>query len=193
MVKSLLISFVLLLPCGFSQASESGPVSPEFKKANQLYASQRFREALSLYQRLLISPPAGISAGDIQARIGDTHFQMGAFQSSLDAYRKAINGQKESARPETQYWIGFCCFLLGRDAEAVGEFLKIPEQYPSSGMWGGTAYYWAGRASERLGKAEDAAAYYRKAGGKGNSTQGKFAKKRAEEAKEKKHQIPSSK
>ncbi len=183
MVKSLLISFLLILLPGFSQASEAGPVSPEFKKANQLYASARFREALSLYQKLLVSPPAGISPSDIQAKLGDTHFQMGSYQSSLEAYRKAINGQKEAARPETQYWIGFCCFLLGRDADAIREFLTIPELYPGSGMWVGTAYYWAGRASERMGKSEDAAAYYRKAGGKGKSTQSAFARKKAEDAK----------
>jgi TolA-binding protein len=69
---------------------------------------------------------------------------------------------------------------MGSDAEAVAEFLKIPELYPSSGMWVGTAYYWAGRASERRGKTEEAAEYYRKAGGNGRSTQGRFALKKAE-------------
>jgi tetratricopeptide (TPR) repeat protein len=85
----------------------------------------------------------------------------------------------------SQYWIAFCCLLMGNDAEAVTEFLKIPALYPSSGMWVGTAYYWAGRASERRGNTEDAAEYYRKAGGNGRSTQGRFALKKATAVQEK--------
>jgi tetratricopeptide (TPR) repeat protein len=181
MVKSLMISFVLvLLPQGLLHAADARPASQEYRRANKLFASAQFRDALSLYQRLLVSPPQGVPVCDIQTRIGDSWFRLGFFKNALDAYRIAIKDQKESARPETQYWIGFCCFLLGRDADAVNEFLKIPERYPESGMWIGTAYYWAGRACERMGKAEEAAAYYRKAGGNGRSTQGRFALKKAE-------------
>ncbi len=43
----------------------------------------------------------------------------------------------------------------------------------------GTAYYWAGRASERMGRKDQAAELYRKAGGKGTSTQERFAMKKA--------------
>jgi tetratricopeptide (TPR) repeat protein len=184
MVKSLTITFlIVLLPCGLLHASDPRPASEEYLKANRLFASARFRDALSLYQKLLVSPPQGVPACDLQTRIGDSWFRLGSFKNALDAYRIAIIDQKGSARPETQYWIGFCCFLLGRDAEAVNEFLKIPELYPGSGMWVGTAYYWAGRACERMGKAEEAAAYYRKAGGNAGSTQGRFALRKAEAVK----------
>lgn len=183
MPRRLLISFILaMLLCGAAPAS-SEPAAAEYVKANQLFASARFEQALALYQKLLASPPRGVSASEIQSRIGDSWFRLGSFQKSLDAYRSAIAGQKESARAETQYWIGFCCFLLGRDAESVSEFLKIPASYPSSGMWVGTAYYWAGRASERMGRTDQAAEYYRKAGGNGRSTQGRFALKKAESVK----------
>ncbi len=106
-------------------------------------------------------------------------FSLADYQHALDAYRRALKEQKPVERAQTQYWIGFCAFLLGRDAEAVTEFLKIPESYPASGMWVGTAYYWAGRASERMGRKEQAAELYRKAGGKGTSTQERFAMKKA--------------
>jgi tetratricopeptide (TPR) repeat protein len=175
---------MLLLLLGLTQASDTAHTSQQYSTANQLFSSAQFHEALSLYQKLLLSPPAGLQKSEIQTRIGDTYVRLGLFQNALDAYRTALTDQKESVRPETQYWIGFCCFLLGRDAEAVSEFLKIPELYPSAGMWVGTAYYWAGRASERMGKTDDAAAYYRKAGGNGKSTQGRFARKKADAMKE---------
>ena len=184
MVKSLLISFlIVLLPYGLSHASDARSASNEYRTANKLFASAQFRDALSLYQKLLVSPPEGVPVSDIHTRIGDSFFRLGYFNNALDAYRIAIKDQKESARPETQYWIGFCCFLLGRDAEALSEFLKIPELYPASGMWVGTAYYWAGRACERMGRTGDAAEYYRRAGGNGRSTQGRFALKKAEAVK----------
>jgi tetratricopeptide (TPR) repeat protein len=177
MGKSLWISLlIVLLPYGPSHASSA---SQEYRTANNLFASARFQDALTLYQKVLPSPPESVPLSDIYTRIGDCHFRLGSFENALNAYRAASKKQKESEKPATQYWIGFCCFLLGRDAEAVDEFLKIPRLYPRAGMWIGTAYYWAGRASERLGKTEDASKYYRKAGGNGRSTQGTFALKKA--------------
>ncbi len=180
MGKNLLMLFlVALVSFGSSQASSAPSDSQEYLAANRLFASSHFQEALALYQKILAAPPEGLSPGDIYARIGDSHFRLGSYEDALAAYRAALKDQKAPGGPEIQYWIGFCCMLLGRDAEAVGEFLKIPQLYPRSGMWIGTAYYWAGRASERLGKTEDAAAYYRKAAGNGQTTQGKYALKKA--------------
>jgi tetratricopeptide (TPR) repeat protein len=110
-------------------------------------------------------------------------FSHGNYSGALDAYRGAIRNQKPADQPPTQYWIGFCCLMQGKDAEAVKEFLKIPENYPAEGMWISTAYYWAARASERMGKKEQAAEFYRKAGGSGKSTQERFAMKKAENVK----------
>ena len=110
-------------------------------------------------------------------------FSDGNYAGALDAYRGAIRTQAPADQPPTQYWIGFCCLMQGKDAEAVKEFLKIPENYPADGMWISTAYYWAARASERMGKKEQAAEFYRKAGGSGKSTQERFAMKKAENVK----------
>jgi tetratricopeptide (TPR) repeat protein len=179
MGKGLLVSLlILLLPCGPSQASNATSASQEYRTANDLFASARFEDALVLYRKLLASPPEHISVSDLQTRIGDSYFRLEHFEDALESYRAALRDQKDQERPATQYWIGFCCFLLGRDVEAVEEFLKIPRTYPHSGMWVGTAYYWAGRASERLGRTAAAVEYYRKAGGNGRSTQGKFALKK---------------
>lgn len=184
MGKVLSISFLLLLLLfGMSHASGTSPVAKEYKKANKLFAAAKYQEALPLYQLALAAPPDDVSLGEIHTKIGDSYFRLGQFKNALDAYRSALRDQKRSERVQTQYWIGFCCFLSGRDAEAVGEFLKIPELYPSSGMWVSTAYYWAGRVSERMGRKEQAAEYYRKASGNGKSAQGRFAMRKAEKVK----------
>jgi tetratricopeptide (TPR) repeat protein len=180
-----IMSFLILLPAGPSYASGAQPAVKEYKKANKLFLAAKYKEAIPLYQQVLTAPPEDAVLGDIYTKIGDSYFQLGSFKSALDSYRSALREQKRSERPQTQYWIGFCCLLLGKDSEAVTELLKIPEFYPESGMWVPTAYYWAGWASERMGKNNIAAEYYRKAGGSGRSTQGRIALKRAEIVKQK--------
>jgi tetratricopeptide (TPR) repeat protein len=192
MRKSRLILFLMvLLQCGPLYATDARSSSPDYRTANTLFASSRYQEALVLYQKLLVTPPHGVPISEIYTRLGDTYFKLEYYQNALAAYRAALMGQKESKRPETQYWIGFCCFLLHRDGEAVEEFLKIPEQYPDSGMWVGTAYYWAGRASKRMGRTDEAKVYFRKAAGNGRSTQGKFALKKAAAVKPRKPRAES--
>ncbi len=174
--------FILFAVLGCSNAIAVQPTSRQYGDADRMYAEGKFSDALAAYQRLLAALSGKSDTGNIHSRIGDCYFQLHDYQRALSAYRSALQNQKNSERPPTQYWIGFCSFLLGKDKEAVAEFLKIPEQYPSSGMWVGTAYYWAGRASERMGDKAKAAEYYRKAGGKGRSVQERFAVKKAESA-----------
>lgn len=151
----------------------------DYRRANNLFAAGKYKDAILLYEKLIASPPPDASIGDIYSKIGDGYFQLGDFGRALSAYRSALRNQKRPGRVETQYWIGFCCFLLGRDQEAVAELLKIPELYPGSGMWAATAYYWAGRASERIGWKDKAVEYYKKAGAGGKGSQTGFALKRA--------------
>jgi tetratricopeptide (TPR) repeat protein len=170
----------LLCSAGMQPIAAGSPGSQEYIKANKMFAQGKFNDAIALYKGVLISPSGDIAQGDVYTRIGDSYFRLGDYQKARESYRNALTKQKPAECAPTQYWIGFCSFLLGKDAEAVSEFLKIPELYPSSGMWVGTAYYWAGRASQRMGKNEQAAGFYRKAGGKGKSTQERFALKKAE-------------
>lgn len=182
-VRSVLPFLVLLLPFGSAGAAESGS-ERDYRAAHGLVAKQQYRQALVLYQKTLATPPARVPAGDIHARIGDTYFKMNDYGRALAAYRKAIKDPNLTDKAQTQYWVGFCSFLVGRDAEAVDELIKVPLLYPDADAWGTTAWYWAGRASERMGRKEEAAEYYRKAsGGNGRTVQGKFARKKAEAAK----------
>jgi tetratricopeptide (TPR) repeat protein len=184
--KRLLVTcliLIMVLLCGLSRAAD---VVQKYSQANKLFAKGKYTEALPLYQSVLSAKPSPeVSSSVLYTRIGDSYFRIGDYKNARDAYRSALQGQTQSERPTTQYWIGFCTFLMGKDAEAVDEFLKIPQLYPDSGMWVSTGYYWAGRMCERMGKKELAAGYFRKAGGSGKSTEGRFALKRAEAVKSK--------
>lgn len=187
MKRSLLAQFLLVsilsLLLSPQAALSASAASQQYSKANKLFNAGRFGDAIELYKGVLDKPSDDVNPGDVYTRMGDSYFRLQDYRNALAAYRSALVKQKRSERAPTQYWIGFCTLLCGRDAEAVTEFLKIPEYYPASGMWVGTAYYWAGRASERLGKKAEAAEYYRKAAGKGKSNQERFALKKAVEAK----------
>jgi tetratricopeptide (TPR) repeat protein len=180
MKRRFIIAFLIIFALyGTSHGAGVQSVPREYVKADLLFSQGRYSEAIRLYRAVLSSSSHAISPGVLHTRIADSFFRLTDYQRALDAYRRALKEQKPADRAQTQYWIGFCTFLLGRDAEAATEFLKIPESYPASGMWVGTAYYWAGRASERMGRKEQAAELYRKAGGKGTSTQGRFAMRKA--------------
>ena len=180
--RLLLAAVAVILFSSAAPAAETAS-SRDYRAADRYYASGKYQEALTLYKKTLSFPPDKLTPGDINNKIGDTYFRLADYGHALEAYRKAVRDQRLSDRPQTQYWIGFCCFLVGRDAEAVDELLKVPALYPDAAAWGTTSYYWAGRASERMGKKEQAAEYYRKAGGGGRSTQSKFAQKKSEAVK----------
>lgn len=195
MIKRFLYAIAAIFLFSHAALAAEPASSRDYLAANKLFAAEKYNEALALYKKTLFSPPADLAPGDIQNKIGDTYFRLANYRSALDAYRLAIGDQRYEDRAQTQYWIGFCCYLIGRDDDAVSEFLKIPALYPEAKALGSTSYYWAGRASERLGKKEQAAEYYRKAGGNGKSTQSKFAQKKAEAVKgtSTKSQTPNSK
>jgi tetratricopeptide (TPR) repeat protein len=184
MKKVLLLVIAAVIMISSAAPAAETPSSRDYRAAEKLFASRKYEEALPLYKKALSPPPDGLTPGDVQNKIGDTYFRLADYGQARDAYRRAVRDQRPADRPQTQYWIGFCSFLTGRDAEAVDELLKVPALYPDAKAWGSTSYYWAGRASERMGKKEQAAEYYRKAGGNGKSTQSKFAQKKAEKLKE---------
>jgi tetratricopeptide (TPR) repeat protein len=179
-----LVIIAAFLLCGATFASSEDAAS-NYKKANLLFSSAHYKEALPLYESILSTSSEKIPAGDVYTRIGDSYYRLGSYQNAIHAYQGALANQARTAQPGTQYWIGFCYFLLGRHDQAASEFLKIPELYPEAGMWVNTAYYWAGRSCEQQGKKDLALLYYKKAGGNGKSTQGRFAMKKAEAVKSK--------
>jgi len=173
------------LPCGATFASSETAAANNYKKANAMFSSAQYQEALPLYESVLSSSSEKIPDSDVYTRMGDSYYRLGSYRSAIHAYQGALANQDRTAQPGTQYWIGFCYFLMGRHDQAVSEFLKIPELYPEAGMWVGTAYYWAGRSCEQQGKKDLALQYYKKAGGNGKSTQGRFAMKKAEKVRSK--------
>ena len=185
MMKGLLLAAVTIILISSTASAADAPSPRDYRQAEKLFAARKYQEALPLYKKALTAPPDNLTPGDIHSRIGDAYFRLADYGRARDAYRRAVRDQRPADRPQTQYWIGFCSFLVGRDAEAVDELLKVPALYPDAKAWGSTSYYWAGRASERMGKKEQAAEYYRKAGGSGKSTQSKFAQKKAEVVKNK--------
>jgi tetratricopeptide (TPR) repeat protein len=175
-----LFSLAIVLSSGPLPAGAASAGDKRYDQANKLFGEGKFEEAIPIFREVLVSSPKTVSVADVHTKIGDSYFSMQSYAHALAAYRLALEVQSPEKKAETQYWIGFTTFLTGRDEDAVKEFLKIPAFYSDDARWVSTAYYWAGRASERMGRKDEAAKYYRKAGGDGKSTQGRHALKRAE-------------
>ncbi len=172
---------VLLLIVAQTNAYGAENAFQRYHEANLLYGRQQYQNALHRYRSLLASQQDRIPPGALYGRIGDCLFQLADYRGALDAYNRALPRQRIVERPTTQFWIGFCHFMLGENRLAASAFLNIPTLYPQAGAWVGTAYYWAGRSYERLGDRANAADCYRKAGGAGKDSKERFALKRAHE------------
>lgn len=181
-MKKLLIGLCFSTILIVSHVCLAASAQQDFKKANNLFAKKNYKEAIGLYQELLSEPSCPISTGVLHTRLADSYFKIQDYVNARTSYQNALQVLKDDKeRASTQYWIGFCTLLMGKNDEAVEEFLKIPRLYADSGMWVSTAYYWVARVYERSGKKELAAEYFRKAAaGNANSTQGEFALKKAE-------------
>ena len=115
-IIALLIFFALY---GTSHGAVVQSVPREYVKADLLFSQGRYTEAIRSYETVLSSSSHTPSPSVLHTRIADSFFHLTDYQRALDAYRRALNEQKPAERAQTQYWIGFCTFLLGRDAEAV--------------------------------------------------------------------------
>jgi len=185
MQKTFSVIFIIVLLVLFNNISCASTSEEEYRKANKQFVKGNYSQAVRIYQQLVADPACNISPGILYIRLADSYFKLEDYRNALYAYRRALSKQKASDRPATQYWIGFSTFMLGEKADAVNEFLKIPELYPNSGMWVSTAYYWAGRVCEQMGEKELAAKYLGKAGGSGRSSQERFALDKAKKLKDK--------
>jgi tetratricopeptide (TPR) repeat protein len=183
MKKTLLLILIMLgLPFGVlhGASAPSASTADQIKSADALMGRRNFRAALPLYQSAVNKSPDSTILAELYTRIGDCSFQLGLYENAVNSYWKALPLAHADAQPEIRYWIGFCSFLMGKNEQAVKEFLAIPQLHPQAGIWISTAYYWAGRASERLGQKEEAGRYYKKAGGNGRSKQGRYALQKAD-------------
>jgi len=183
MLKRLIAVFIMLLTVFLGSTVYAFTADQKYDRANQQFEKGNYAYSIRIYQSLLADPHCNIAPSVLYTHIADGYFKLEDYQNALNAYRKALITQRKSEKPATQYWIGFSMLMLGKRVDAVNEFLKIPALYPDSGMWVSTAYYWAARVCEQMGKKELAAKYFSKAGGSGRSAQEQFALEKAQKAK----------
>ena len=120
MNRKLLWLLLILLASIIQSSVLAGPsLPPVYIRAERLFAAGKYSEAILFYQQALTDRTSKNATGDIQSRIGDCYFRLQDYVNARNAYRSALLQQKLSQRPPTQYWIGFCTFLLGKDQEAM--------------------------------------------------------------------------
>ena len=132
MKRRFIIAFLIIFALyGTSHSAGVQSVPREYVKADLLFSQGRYTEAIRSYETVLSSSSHALSPGVLHTRIADSFFRLTDYQRALDAYRRALKEQKPAERAQTQYWIGFCTFLLGRDAEAVHRILENTRELSS--------------------------------------------------------------
>jgi TolA-binding protein len=93
--------------------------------------------------------------------LGFCYNQTGRHELAYGVYRRIPNvALSEEQRGRSHYWAGVSLKNLGRYAEAVREFLRVP-YLKTGGMWGVTSKLEAAGCYERLDETEEALRIYR--------------------------------
>ena len=92
--------------------------------------------------------------------LGFSYGQSGSFEMAREVYSRIPGiARTEEQQGRAHYWAGISLKNLGRYAEAVREFLRVP-YLRTGGMWGVTSKLEAAICYERSGQAEQAVQIY---------------------------------
>lgn len=125
---------------------------------------------LGLYESVISTATTFVQLYPADPRLIDIKILIGQSLSALKRgaesvrYLKRLKLEADSERePEIQYWIAFSYYQQGDFETAISEFIKIPLLSKKTRLqWVPSAYYYAGRSYEKLGKQHDAVRMYQK-------------------------------
>jgi TolA-binding protein len=137
---------------GYLARFNLGRVYQELEDWNK--AAEVWKEISGLY-------PGHKDAVEVLFNLGFCYNQTGRNQLAYEVYRRIPDiALTEEQRGRAHYWAGISLKSLDRNAEAVGEFLRVP-YLRTGGMWGVTSKLEAAACYERMGETEEALKIYR--------------------------------
>ena len=117
-------------------------------------------KAAETWQRVSELYPGRDEVVEVLFNLGFCYNQTGRHELAYEVYRRIPNvSTTDEQRGRAHYWAGISLKNLGRYAEAVREFLRVP-YLRTGGMWGITSKLEAAGCYERVGEIEEARKIY---------------------------------
>ncbi len=124
---------------GFYQtpAAAAGPISQseyeaQYKHGLELFHQRKYREALSVFEKLLAIDTNNNLADNAQYWIGECYYAMGRYKEAIIAFEKVFTFKFSNKNDYAQFKIGQCYYKLGDRERARQEFQELLDNYPNS-------------------------------------------------------------
>ncbi|MBA2123539.1 hypothetical protein B9J78_01120 [bacterium Unc6] len=139
-------------------------------------------EAIKILSGHLKKYPEAYMSSILWQRLGDVYNAQKSYTQAIASYRKAQENAEEAFLPQIHFSIGTCYEEMGKVAEAVTEYLRIPYLFPENLSWKIKAYLRVAKILEYEQKTDDALKLYKNVVNE-NVPESKFAQERIEKIK----------
>jgi TolA-binding protein len=148
------------------QKIEGSRANSLWENANQLYFSilvgklerirkadmrERAAKAVEEYKKLIRQYSSGRFTQECRARIGTCFRAIKDYRSAIKEYQAVLLVQKPDDIPaESQFWLGWCEFLIDNYDNAKKEFKEVIKNYPENKKEVASAYFGLGSVHEKI-------------------------------------------
>lgn len=132
-----------------------------FRGARALSRADRDDEAIRWYRQVVAKYPRSDWAAEAQYLSGWLEFNRGRYREAIGPLAETIRRYPKSKWMDDALWfLGMSHFLLGEDEAALPHLEKLSKR--GAALEGGKGLYWWARATQRLGRTDEAVAAYRR-------------------------------
>ncbi len=104
----------------------------QYKHGLELFHQRKYREALSVFEKLLATDTSNDLADNAQYWIGECYYAMGRYKEAIIAFEKVFTFKFSNKNDYAQFKIGQCYYQLGDRERARREFQELLDNYPNS-------------------------------------------------------------
>lgn len=110
----------------------AGNVQAIYDSGLRLYNSERPREAIAEFARVLETAPASDLADNAEYWTGECYYKLEEYPRALEAFKRVFNHQGSNKYEDAQLKIGMTYREMGNREEAISALRKLLQKYPNS-------------------------------------------------------------
>ena len=113
-------------------AAAAGNVQAIYDSGLRLYNSERPRQAIAEFARVLETAPTSDLADNAEYWTGECFYKLEEFPEALEAFKRVFNHQGSNKYEDAQLKIGMTYREMGNRDEAISALRELLQKYPNS-------------------------------------------------------------
>jgi tol-pal system protein YbgF len=110
----------------------AGNVQAIYDSGLRLYNSEKPREAIAEFARVLQTAPSSDLADNAEYWTGECYYKLEEYPSALEAFKRVFNHQGSNKYEDAQLKIGMTYREMGNRDEAISALRELLQKYPNS-------------------------------------------------------------